>query len=144
MRKIMEKCRCVMHARVAGGSNYFSTIVCVFLFFGIFVGIYLVLGQISRQDDVERIYRSYLLRMEREGCLTATDKTELVNELTALGVSNIDLTGTSVSPVGYGNEVRLRITGDLTVDRIRYTADDMRREGSVVHIDIDKTGTALY
>ena len=40
---------------------------------------------------------------------------ELINELTALGVTDISLSGTTMSPAGYGNAIYLVVTGHISV-----------------------------
>ncbi len=83
--------------------------------------------------------------METEGCLSSTLESELVAELTSLGLRNISTSGSSTAPVGYGGEITLHIVGDLPVDQIRFgaggTASKVKED---VHVDITKTGTALY
>ena len=109
-----------------------------------FLALFLNYSQIVRQNKVERTYRKYLLKMEKEGCLNGSDQANLITELTALGVKNIDLTGTSTAPVGYGQTVTLHIAGDLEVDKLLFTGSNPTRGKEDVHIEIEKTGTALY
>lgn len=137
MKKLLQK-------KTEGASTYVSTLVSIFVMILLFLALFFNYAQIANQNKVERIYRQYLLRMEREGYLTAADRTSLMTELTAVGLENIDLSGTSMTAVGYGNEVRLCIRGDLQVDRLEFTGGNPSRKKGVVHIEIEKTGTALY
>lgn len=65
------------------------------------------------KNDVDIIMRRYLLVMESEGYLSDEKQKELVNQLEALGIYNIDLTGTTVTQVEYGNYVTLSFTGNV-------------------------------
>lgn len=68
---------------------------------------------ISRKSEVRQLARKYILRMETVGCLTDNDRTSLMQELQDLGVEDADLSGTTLSGVGYGNPVFLVIRGSF-------------------------------
>lgn len=127
-----------------GASTYVATLISIFVMIILFLALFLNYAQVVNQNKVERIYRQYLLRMEREGYLTAADRTSLVAELEAVGLKNIDLSGTSMTAVGYGGEVRLCINGDLEIDKIEFAGGSPARKKGEIHIEIERTGTALY
>lgn len=127
-----------------GASTFAASIICIFFMSVLFISLFFNFSKLIMQNGVERTYRKYLLRMEREGCLTSSDLSALNAELSALGLSDIDLSGTSLSPVGYGNEVHLHIKGNLQVDSVGFSADVFTGKKETIDIDIDKTGTALY
>jgi hypothetical protein len=142
MEKAMDR---LLKKRAQGDSSFVATLICMFAMVTLFVALFYAYAQNVNQNKVERVYRQYLFRMEREGYLTPTDKAGLLADLTALGLKNIDLTGTSFSAVGYGNEVRLVIKGDLEVDAIKFgTGGDPSKAREEIHIEVEKTGTALY
>lgn len=134
----------VLEKKTKGASTYVSTLICIFVITILFLALFLNYAQVVNQNKVERVYRKYLLRMEREGYLTAADKTSLITELEAVGLKNIDLSGTSMTAVGYGNEVRLCISGDLEIDKIEFVDGSPTRKKGDIHIEIERTGTALY
>ncbi|MCM1112792.1 MAG: hypothetical protein NC399_06015 [Muribaculum sp.] len=68
---------------------------------------------IERKSEVSQLARRYILRMETTGGLLAEDRPELVRELEQLGVTGIDLTGTTMGEAGYGAKIVLRIQGLL-------------------------------
>lgn len=68
---------------------------------------------IHQKAEVDQIARRYILRMETVGGLIAEDEVLLREELQSFGVTDIDLTGTTMGSVGYGAPVRLRIAGIL-------------------------------
>lgn len=131
--------------KTAGDSTYMATMISIFVLVGLFAALFFSFAQISTQNQIERTYRQYLLVMETQGCLTSSAKAQLIADLTALGLTNIDLTGTTESEVAYGGTVTLHIEGDLTVERIRSDGTGSLVKGQeVVHVDVTKTGTALH
>lgn len=136
--KAIEKKEC-------GGSTYVATMISIFIIVLLFLALFLNYAQVQTQNRIERTYRKYLLKMETEGYLTSAESGALIAELTALGVKNIDLSGSSLSPVGYGQEVVLHIVGDVDIDKLNFNVSgDPARVKEALHIDIRKTGTALY
>lgn len=61
--------------------------------------------------EVSQIARKYILVMETQGCLSETDRVEMLAELTTAGIKNIDISGTTLNPVDYGEEITLCICG---------------------------------
>ena len=57
--------------------------------------------------------RKYILRMETVGYLTENDCTEMTQELTSLGVTELDFTGSTVNRVSYGSAISLVIRGKI-------------------------------
>lgn len=61
------------------------------------------------KEDVKEAARSSLLQMETEGCLTGAGETILRQRLADLGVTDVDLSGTTYTDVGYGKSIYLSI-----------------------------------
>ena len=70
-------------------------------------------GLVNQKTAVSQTARNYILRMETVGYLTQAEEGELLRELAADGVRDVDLTGTTRTPVGYGSEIVLRISGKI-------------------------------
>lgn len=68
---------------------------------------------IHQKTEVSQVARKYILRMETVGYLTASDETALQQELTSLGVTEIDLEGTTLHEMSYGSPITLEISGKL-------------------------------
>lgn len=68
---------------------------------------------VNKKTVVSQTARNYILRMETVGYLTSAEEEDLIRQLTTEGVSEIDLTGTTRAPVGYGAEIVLRISGKI-------------------------------
>lgn len=68
---------------------------------------------IEEKTEINQIARKYILRMETVGMLTESDRLSLNRELEEAGASDIDLAGTTLEWVGYGEEIVLRIRGRL-------------------------------
>ncbi len=68
---------------------------------------------IQQKAQVSQLARHFLLRMETTGGMTEEDRQDLERELTELGVTEADLSGTSFGPSGYGAKIVLQIRGKL-------------------------------
>ena len=81
-------------------------VVCAFLviIFGAFSGI-------SDKWGMRQAAREYMLIMETEGYLNATDQAALRSELESYGLRNISFSGTTTREVEYGNRIYLCIRG---------------------------------
>ncbi len=66
-----------------------------------------------RKGQVSQVARCYILKMETVGCLTEGDKNRLLAELHTIGLKGIDLAGSTMNPVDYGDSVILRIQGKI-------------------------------
>jgi type II secretory pathway pseudopilin PulG len=72
-----------------------------------------IMGLIEVKQEVSQIARQYILKIETVGYLTGSDRTLMLQELSNIGVENIDLTGTTTYDAGYGNTVILQLKGDI-------------------------------
>ncbi|MCM1342207.1 MAG: hypothetical protein NC246_00060 [Muribaculaceae bacterium] len=68
---------------------------------------------IHQKTAVSQIARQYILRMETVGYLTEEDRIRLGRELAGAGVTELELEGTTLSPVTYGDIITLEIRGKL-------------------------------
>ncbi len=100
-------------------------------------------ANLNRKDAVRQIGRTYILAMETEGYLTSSLESRLRSDLTSKGLGNIDLSGTTVSEIGYGNTIYLCIKGDLRVET--YTMAGVfriSRNSTTIPIEIKLESTA--
>ena len=95
-------------------------IVVIVLLAVLWTGSMITASNINRSNDIQQVARTYLLQMETDGYLTEENKGLLLNDLAALDMVNIDLTGTSFTDVGYGNQVRLVIRGKVNLEDIKF------------------------
>jgi len=128
------------------GMSSFISMAFVILFISILlVGFLCIFGEVRVLEDIERIPRKYVILMERDGYLTDSNRAALQAELTAAGVTNIDLTGTSLTEVGYGNEFSLVIKGTVEVNELGFSAGSLGVvQKGTRSIHVEKTGVALY
>jgi len=68
---------------------------------------------VQQKTQVGQLAREYILRMETVGYLTADEQTRLIDDLTDLGVTGVELKNTTVQPMGYGRKIELNIRGKL-------------------------------
>ena len=72
-----------------------------------------VMDLMNTKMEVSQIARKYILIMETKGCLLEEAKKEMLNELGQIGLKDIDITGTTLQPVGYGENIILNIKGNV-------------------------------
>lgn len=68
---------------------------------------------IQQKVQVNQLARRFILRMETTGGLLLRDREDLEQELAGMGVTAIDLSGTTFEPSGYGARIVLQIRGRL-------------------------------
>ena len=92
----------------------------VLLSTGMVFGLVLLSGRFMEvfrtREQLNQIARAYMLEMETIGCLQSADMDALRGDLEQEGLANVNLMGTTTSPVGYCEQIELVIEGDLSVD----------------------------
>ena len=88
----------------------------------VFFDLYQIL---SLNEDVKQIARKYMLTMETMGYLDPANQTTLVQELSDLQVTDIDLTGSTMSDAEYGHAVYLQISCKLPMEQLNMDGYDM-------------------
>lgn len=68
---------------------------------------------LDTKAQVSQTARKYILRMETVGYLTGNDQLQLSWELTQLGATELDFTGSTMSRVDYGSPILLVIRGKI-------------------------------
>ena len=101
------------------GLNQIITAIGVFGLLLIFILVVLItsFSEFSNVKQRQALYmttREYLLKMETKGYLTAEDRTDLLYDLGTNGLTEIDLSGTTLSQVPYGETICLSVSGKLT------------------------------
>ncbi len=66
---------------------------------------------IRQRDQIDQLAREYLLMMETEGYLSALGQQQLTASLEEAGLCDISLSGTTVTQVGYGEQIVVSISG---------------------------------
>lgn len=69
------------------------------------------------KDDIDSTINQYVLCLEADGYLSETNRNSLISDLTMLGMTDIDLTGTDdvMNPKIYGERVTLQVKGNLEI-----------------------------
>lgn len=102
-------------------------------------------NNLNKKSQIDTIARSYLLRMEAQGYLNSADETQLNNELDKLGVSSINLTGTTKAKVDYGDKITLSISG--VIDLPDYSITNLfkiEKTVNLVNFKVTKSSTAKH
>ncbi len=107
----------------------FLTILITIMAMSILVTAYLeCTNLLMKKLEISQISRKYILKMETEGCLTETAEKELMQELQSAGMYHIELSGTTLQPVSYGDAVYLRIKGTIR-GRLLENGNEMWKNG---------------
>ncbi len=70
-------------------------------------------GVMLKKLEISQLSRQYILKMETIGYLDEQSNQELMDRLAALGMQGIDISGTTVQPVHYGDTIVLNIKGTI-------------------------------
>lgn len=92
--------------------------------------------------EVSQVARKYMLRMETIGYLTGEEKANLTEELSRLGMEKINFTGTTMQPVGYGEDIYLCLKGTvqgISLDKERIWKSGFTKEEFVVARELMST-----
>lgn len=100
--------------------QFLPAIVVIVLLAVLWIGSMITASNIDRSNAIHQVARTYLLQMEADGYLTEEKKGLLLTDLAALDMVNIDLTGTSFTDAGYGNQIRLVIRGKVNLKDVRF------------------------
>lgn len=73
---------------------------------------------IKKSMDAEVIARKYMLKMEQSGYLTANNEAAMVSDFNNIGINNIDISGTTLTQVNYGDDIYLCISYKYPVKSI--------------------------
>ncbi len=112
----------------------------VLLSTGMVFGLVLLSGQfmelLRAREALDQTARAFLLEMESEGYLSAEKSALLVRELTQMrGLKEVSISGTTSSPVGYGERIELVVEGNL-VQRLRVQIPFLYAEDKTFKIPI--------
>ncbi|MEZ3422802.1 MAG: hypothetical protein K1W39_03705 [Lachnospiraceae bacterium] len=112
-------------------------VMCAFLviIFGAFSGI-------SDKWGMRQTTREYMLIMETEGYLPASDQTALIAELESYGLYNISLSGTTMREVNYGDQIYLKISGTYNKNVLAFVGGISKVSNHPVTITINRQTTA--
>lgn len=100
--------------------DFLSTGLCLLAMTAVMVVYLGCAGLIQTKTQISQIARKYILRMETMGMLTDEDRSALFGELEAAGVTQIQLEGTTLWQVSYGEPIQLQIQGRMG-DRYDFT-----------------------
>lgn len=118
------------------------TIIAVSIMLVFYIG---WMANVAKKDEVRQIGREYILAMETEGRLSSSLESSMRAELAAKGLKNIDLSGTTTSDVGYGNEIFLCVKGDLEINTYSTSSGfQLLRNVGTIPVSITLESTAKH
>jgi len=101
-----------------------------------------VFAGISDKWSMKQQARETLLVMETEGYLKPDEQSKLVSSLEDKGLTNISLNGTTLSEVGYGNDITLSIKGVYQNKRLAFMGGISKITTSSSDVEIRLSSTA--
>lgn len=118
LKSCLKSCLKTIACKKKGDSTLITSMIAI-----CFLAVMLMFQAYYVQDvdvalNLQLLGRRYISAMETTGYLTSGFKTSLKTDLEAIGADNIDFTGTSMSPVAYGQDVFLHVTGKIKVNGI--------------------------
>ena len=135
-RKVIQKKKgAIMENMLVALLGMVMTAAFLVIIFGAFSGI-------SDKWGMRQVAREYLLIMETEGYLNSSDESNLRNDLSTLGLKNIDLSGTTKAEVGYGNRIYLKIRGTYDDNVLAFAGGISRVTSHPTTITINRESTA--
>ncbi len=90
-----------------------ATVICILTMSIILFAFLDCVELIHQKLQVGQLARKYILKMETVGCLSASEKMWLDGELSEMGVTDIDFSGSTLNMASYGEAITLRIKGKL-------------------------------
>ncbi len=93
--------------------DFLSVGICILAMAVVMTAYFACSDLLLRKGQISQIARCYILKMETMGCLTEEEKNNMLAELQAVGLRGIDLAGTTLNPVEYGDSVILQIRGRI-------------------------------
>lgn len=93
--------------------DFLSVCICILAMSIVVTAYFYCSDLLLRKGQVSQVARCYILKMETLGCLTESDKNQMLAELQSIGLQAIDLTGSTMNPVEYGDSVILHIRGKI-------------------------------
>lgn len=134
-----------MRKKSRGNILDFLSIMLTILAMSILVMAYLeCTGLMMKKLEIGQISRKYILKMETDGYLDEQNKERMLKELEEAGMSKIDISGTTLQPVSYGDAVYLKIRGNVE-GRILGTGDEIWENGfktATFYVEEEKMSTA--
>ena len=70
----------------------------------------------EKKSKIDRVGRDYMMLMESKGYLSSTDEQETIKDLKKIGVTNISTVGTTKAKVGYGKDIKLKVSGKIATN----------------------------
>lgn len=96
----------------------------------------------NKYITANQIARKYILKIETYGYLDNNNVNKLKNELSLQGFTNIDLSGTTLVPVGNGEDVYLNIRYDQKIKTVKIDGYNVSFQDEVKRISLTRSSTA--
>lgn len=100
------------------------------------------IGAIDKHLEIHRVARNYMLKIESHGYLSQDNATKLQENLENMGLSNINLSGTTMNKVNNGDDIQLDVHYDQTIKEIEINKFNIVLKNEVKHNEVELSSTA--
>lgn len=98
----------------------------------------------SMYDVSHQVARKYLLKIETKGYLDSTEQGKLRTEMNNLGFKNVNISGTTTSPVAMGADIYLKVTFDYDGYEFIFTGPWPERKKVTRHYVVQRSSIAKH
>ncbi len=134
-----------MRGKHSGHGEYIAFSFVLIFLLSVIVYVVNIMGDFEQSRQITDTMRRYMLIMEGNGCLTASEQQKLTMELETIGVTGVTVEVNPQTRAGYGEEVVLSISG--VVDALRVTGMDgfrFTKTEDGIHFTKTLSSTAQY
>lgn len=144
IKKIKRKAWHMIFRKKEGAviENMLVALIGIVMMMAFLVIIFGAFSSISHKWEMRQTAREFMLRMETEGYLDDAAKDELIKELEESGLKNVDLSGTTINPVGYGDKIYLCISGTYDENILAFAKGISKVTTHPVQVEIKMQTTA--
>lgn len=102
-----------MHKNDGNVGQLLATGLCILALTVITIAYFDSIELIQQKTQAGQLARKYILKMETVGYLTEAEQDSLKAELEKIGITDVNLENSTISPEGYGQPIELDIRGKL-------------------------------
>ncbi|MBE6047152.1 MAG: DUF4320 family protein [Clostridium sp.] len=127
--------------------QFFVQIICIIFSFVILLYSIYFLKQTLAYNHLNTVARKYILKMERQGCLTSKQLEEMKTEILKnnnIKSSSINITPEADCKVQYGEDVNIDISCEIIVTNIDLSSFNFEKSEDTCEVEVSKSSTARW
>ena len=127
--------------------QFITQMMCILFSFVILLYSIYFLKTTIAYNHVNTVARKYILKMERQGCLTQEECDKMQKELEnneSISDVSVDITPTVGEKAAYGEDVDINITCNINMTKIDLSSFEFTKEEESHEVTINKSSTARW